>query len=149
KRHLQAKPVAVQIPIGRAETFRGVIDLLTMKALTVQPDGKLKEEAIPADLQAEANAAREQMIELAAEDNEETTEKYLEQGTLSTEEVVQALRDGTLSRTLVPVLCGSSAKSVGAQPLLDAIIAYLGSAADLGATAGIDAKIKEPIEREP
>ncbi|HYD48788.1 MAG TPA: elongation factor G [Terriglobales bacterium] len=147
--HLGAKPVPVQMPIGAAESFRGVVDLLTMKALLAQPDGKLKEEAIPADVQAQAAAAREAMIELAAEATDELTEKYLEHGTLTNEEVLQALRQGTLSGTLTPVLCGSSAKTIGMQPLLDATIAYLGSAADLGTVEGRDPKIAEPLTREP
>ncbi len=146
---LRANPVPIQFPIGSAESFRGVVDLIGMRALIAQPDGSLKEEAIPADLKAEVDAARERMVEAAAEANDALTEKYLENGTLSNEEVVQALREGTLARRFVPVLCGSAAKTAGLQPLLDATIDYLASAADLGPIAGQDAKIKEPIERRP
>jgi len=146
---LGAKPVPLQHPIGAADSFRGVVDLLSMKALIGQPDGSMKEESIPADVADEANAARERMIELAAEATDELTEKYLENGTLSNEEVAQALREGTLARRFVPVLCGTAAKAIGMQPLLDATIEYLASAAELGATAGKDPKIKEPIDRRP
>ena len=149
KKILGANPVPIQYPIGAAEGFRGVVDLINMRALIGQADGSLKEEAIPADVKAAAEAARERMIEAAAEANDALTEKYLEDGTLSNEEVTQALREGTLARRFVPVVCGSAAKTIGMQPLLDAIIDYLACASDLGVLSGQDAKIKEPIERRP
>ncbi|HXQ22125.1 MAG TPA: elongation factor G [Candidatus Acidoferrales bacterium] len=149
KKILGARPVPIQFPIGAAENFRGVVDLLTMRAFVAQADGTLKEEAIPADVKDEAEAAREQMVESAAEANDALTEKYLENGTLTNEEVVQALREGTLGRRFVPVLCGSAAKVAGTQPLLDASVDYLACAADLGVLAGEDPKIKERIERRP
>jgi elongation factor G len=89
------------------------------------------------------------MVESAAEANDTLTEKYLENGTLTNEEVVQALREGTLGRSFVPVLCGSGAKLIGMQPLLDASIDYLACAGDLGVLVGEDPKIKERIERRP
>jgi len=147
KRVLGANPVPVQFPIGAAESFRGAVDLIRMRALLLQADGTLKEDAIPDDVKANAEAARERMIETAAEATDELTEKYLENGTLSHDELVQALREGTLARRFVPVLCGAAAKPGTLQPLLDAMIEYLASAADLGAVAGQDPKIKEPIER--
>jgi elongation factor G len=146
---LGAKPVMIQYPIGAAETFRGVVDLISMRALIGRPDGSLKEEEIPADIKDEAAAAREQMIELAAEANDTLTEKYLENGTLTNEETLEALREGTVMRRFVPVLCGAASKAIGIQPLLDAMIYYLASAADLGMLNGVDPKIKEPLEREP
>jgi len=149
KKILGANPVPIQYPIGAADDFRGVVDLLGMRALIGQADGSLKEEAVPADLRAEVEAARERMIEAAAEANDALTEKYLENGTLSNEEVAQALHEGTLARRFVPVLCGSATKAIGMQPLLDAMISYLASAGDLGALSGQDAKIKEPVERRP
>jgi elongation factor G len=149
KKVLGANPVAIQLPIGAAENFRGVVDLINMRALMIQADGSLKEEAIPADVKADAESARERMVETTAEANDALTEKYLENGTLSNEDVVQALREGTIARRFVPVLCGSAAKSASLQPLLDAAVDYLASAADLGTLAGVDPKIKEPIERRP
>ena len=146
---LGAKPVVIQYPIGAAETFRGVVDLISMRALIGQPDGSLKEEDVPAAIKDEAAAAREQMIELAAEANDTLTEKYLENGTLTNDEILEALREGTITHRFVPVLCGTASKPIGVQPLLDATINYLASAADLGTLKGIDAKIKEPIERLP
>jgi elongation factor G len=149
KKILGANPVPIQYPIGAAEDFRGVVNLLSMRAFIGQPDGSLKEEAIPDAIKAEAEAARERMVETSAEATDALTEKYLENGTLSDEEVVQALREGTLARRFVPVLCGSAAKPIGMQPLLDAIIDYLACASDLGVLKGQDPKIKEPIERRP
>src|SRR6202158_226889 len=146
---LGAKTVPVQYPIGEAEAFRGVVDLIGMRAFVAQTDGALKEEPVPSDLKDEVDAARERMIELAAEANDTLTEKYLENGTLTNEEVVQALREGTLAGRFVPVLCGTATTATGMQPLLDATIEYLASAADLGPVVGQDAKIKEPIERLP
>ncbi len=149
QKHLGAKAVSIQYPIGIADSFRGVVDLIKGKALLTQPDGKMVEAEIPADVKEEAEVAREQMIELAAEVTDELTEKYLEAGTLTNEEIVQALRIGTLARKLVPVLYASGSKGIGAAPVLDAIVDYSGSAADLPAWNGIDPKIKEPIERQP
>ncbi|HVO22814.1 MAG TPA: elongation factor G [Candidatus Margulisiibacteriota bacterium] len=149
KKLFGANPVPIQHPIGAADAFRGVVDLITMRALIGQADGSLKEEAVPEDVKAAAEAARERMIEAAAEANDALTEKYLENGTLSNEEVVQALREGTLARRFVPVLYGAAAKAIGMQPLLDASIEYLASASDLGVLSGQDPKIKEPIERRP
>ena len=149
KKILGANPVPIQYPIGAAEDFRGIVDLITMRALIGQADGSLKDDAIPSDVKAAAEAARERMVEAAAEANDALTEKYLENGTLSNEEVVQALREGTLARRFVPVLCGSAAKAIGMQPLLDAAIEYLASASDLGVLIGHDTNIKEPLERRP
>jgi elongation factor G len=146
---LGANPVPVQLPIGAAEGFRGVIDLVGQRAFIAQADGSMKEQPIPADLAGEAAAARERMIESAAEADDALTEKYLENGTLTDEELVLALREGTLSRRFVPVLCASGPKAIGIQPLLDAGIEYLASAADLGTVVGQDPKIKERIERHP
>jgi elongation factor G len=149
KKILGVRPVPIQYPIGVAESFRGIVDLVTKKAYVAQADGSVKEEAVPADIAEAVSAAREQMIELAAEATDELTEKYLEAGTLTDEELMQALRAGTLSRRFVPVLFGSGPKGIGTQQLLDATIQFLASAADLGTLSGKDPKIKEPIERLP
>ncbi|HVN86226.1 MAG TPA: elongation factor G [Candidatus Binatia bacterium] len=146
---LGAKAVPIQVPIGAAEAFRGVIDLVTMKALLPKPDGSMAEEAVPADLQADANAAREQLMELVAEADDALLEKYLETGALSTEEIQQALNIGTRANKLVPILCGSSTKNIAIPPLLDAVVAYLPSPADLAVAGGTEPKLREPIERRP
>jgi elongation factor G len=149
KKILGANPVPVQLPIGSAESFRGVVDLLRMKALIGSGDGKEKEEDIPADIKAEAEAAREHMIEVAAEANDAFTEKYLEEGTLTNEEVIQALREGTKARSLVPVMFGSATKTIGLPPLLDAVTDYMPPPSELPEAEGKDPKIHEPLTRRP
>lgn len=144
---LGARPVVLQLPIGAAETFRGVVDLLRMKALVRQDNGTVKEESIPADLKDAADVARERMIEAAAEATDEWTERYLENGTLTDEELQQALRQGTAACRFVPVLCGSATKGVGVQGLLDAVVGFLPSPAERPAAQGVDPKLEEPIER--
>src|SRR5262249_13521316 len=101
KKILGANPVPIQLPIGAAESFRGVADLVTRRALIAQPDGSLKEDTVPADLKDEVEAARDRMIETAAEATDTLTEKYLENGTLTDDELAQALREGTLGRRFV------------------------------------------------
>jgi len=149
KKILGAKPVPVQLPLGEAEGFRGVVDLLSMKAWVSGDGGAQREEAIPAELVDAAQAARETMIELAADADDEFTEAYLENGTLSDDELTRALRLGTLRRRFVPVLCASGLKGVGTLPVLEAIVRYLGSAADQGKQVGKDPKLGVEIERLP
>ncbi len=149
KKLLGASPVPLQLPIGTADSFRGVVDLLKMKAVIGSGDGKEKEEEIPADLKAEAEAAREHMIEAAAEADDSFTEKYLEEGTLTDAEIVQAIRIGTKARTIVPVLFGSAARTMGMTALLDALAEYLPPPNELPEAEGKDPKIKEPITRKP
>jgi len=146
---LGAKTVPIQMPIGTADTFRGVIDLVGMRAQIGKEDGSMAEEAIPAELQAAANEAREKLVELVAESNDELLEKYLETGELSTEEIQRALKLGTAAGSLLPVLCGSAGTNVGIPALLDAVVDYLPSPADMGEFSGTDPKIHEPLTRRP
>ena len=147
---LEAKLVAVQVPIGTQANFRGVVDLLNMKALMFQGDnGAVKEESIPAEVQGEADEYREKLVEAVAEMNDELLTRYLEGGEISTAELKQALREGVISARLFPVLCGSGSKCAGVQPLLDAIIDYLPSPADRPAVQGTNPKTQEAIERKP
>lgn len=149
KNVLGASPVAVQLPIGSADSFRGVVDLLRMKAIVSSGNGQEKEEDIPADLEAEAAAAREHMIEAAAEANDAFTEKYLEEGTLTNDEVLQALREGTKARTIVPVLFGSASRTLGIAALLDAITEYLPAPNEFPEVEGKDPQVNEPLTRKP
>jgi elongation factor G len=144
---LRAKPVPVQLPIGTAESFRGVVDLIGMKALIPQPDGSMKEEAIPADLADDAKAAREKMIEAAAETDDALVEQYLESGELSAEQLTQALRTAVRECRFMPVLFGSGTKIIGIAPLLDFIVDYTPSPAERPAAVGEDPKTNEPVER--
>ncbi len=144
---LGARPAVLQLPIGAAESFRGTIDLLRMKALVAAADGSVKEEEIPPELEAEASAAREKLIETAAEANDDLVERYLEEGTLTDDELLSALREGTRTGKFVPVLCGSGSSLAGATALLDAAIELLPSPVEAAPMEGTDPKIHEPLNR--
>ncbi len=145
---LQAKPVPIQIPIGAAETFKGVVDLVAMRALIGQADGSLKDADIPADVADAAQAAREALLEAVAETNDELLEQYLESGTLNAEQLAPALRAAVQDSRLVPVLCGSGTKNIGVPALLDAIVDLLPSPVDRGPVFGVGPK-GDTAEREP
>ncbi|MDO8433182.1 MAG: elongation factor G [Candidatus Binatus sp.] len=123
---LGAHPVALTIPIGEELNFKGVIDVLAMKALTYSDaSGKAKEEELSGDLKAQAEAARSAVFEAVAETDDALLEKYLEAGTLEEAEVRSALHAAVLAGKITPVFCGSGAKNVGVGPLLDAIMTML------------------------
>jgi len=139
---LGANPVAVQLPLGSEEFHRGVIDLVKMKALEFQDD-KLGSEwvtkEIPEDFQEEANAARERLVEAVAEVDDDLMERYLEGDfDFSENEILVALRKGTLEFKLVPVLCGSAFKNKGVQQLLDAVVNFMPSPLDVPPIQGVD-----------
>ena len=135
---LGARPLVMQLPIGKEADFLGVVDLVEMEAhIWKGDDGKLWDTAdIPADLTDQAAGYREKLIETVAETSEELLESYLENGTLSNEEINKGVRDGTLARVFTPVFCGSAFKNKGVQLLLDAIVAYLPSPLDLPPVTG-------------
>jgi len=149
----KAKVVPLTLPIGSEASFRGVVDLLRMKALIYQTDGsgKFKEEDIPAELADAAETAREELIEWAAEGDDALLEKYLEGEKLSDPEVFQGLRAGTLKGTLMPLACGSGMKNVGVQLLLDMAVNLLPSPLEGHAPAAIDVKSKQAkdVKRDP
>ena len=124
--------IPIQLPIGEEKTFRGVVDLVTRKAYTFQTDesGKFSEGAVPADMTAAVDSAREALIEMVAENDEKLMEKFFEAGTLTDEELVAGLRAATLAAKVFPLVCTSATLNVGVQQLLDAVIAYLPSPAD-------------------
>jgi elongation factor G len=136
---LGAKPVPVQIPIGSEDQFRGVIDLINMRAITYGSDlgDHIVESDIPAELQAEAEQHRHAMVEAAAEMDDELTHKYLEGEELTPEEIRRGLRLGTLQNKFVPVLTGSALKNKGIQPMLDAVVDYLPSPLDVPPVIGL------------
>ena len=146
---LQAKAVPIQLPIGSADSFRGIVDLVAMRALVAQADGSMKEEDIPAAVADAAKAGRERLVEAVAETNDELLEKYLENGSLEADEVRSALPAAVRGCRFVPVLCASAAKNIGFPPLLDAIIELLPSPAERGAVQGEDPKTGDPAERQP
>jgi elongation factor G len=129
--------IPIQLPIGEEKAFRGVIDLVAMKAWTFPADGsgKATEEAIPADLQAAAQTAREALIEMVAEADDSLMEKFFDAGTLSQEELVSGLKRGVAAGRIFPVVCTSATVNIGAQPLLDAILNYVPSPAERPMTA--------------
>jgi elongation factor G len=139
KDRLGANAVPVQIPIGSEENFRGVVDLVRMKAITYVGDqGEPVEGEIPADLQAEAEKHRQALIEAVAETDDELTHKYIEGVELTVDEIRRGLRLGTLQNKIVPVLTGSALKNKGIQPMLDAVIEYLPSPLDVPPVIGVD-----------
>jgi elongation factor G len=148
---LKAPAVAIQLPIGAAETFEGVVDLISMKAMTFsQGDmGSVVEYIdIPSSLAADAEAYRAELIEKVAEVDEALFEAYMDDVGVSEADLVSALRRSTISNQIVPVLVGSSLKNKGVQPLLDAVVAYLPSPVDVPAVHGVSPKSGEGLERE-
>jgi len=138
---LGANPVVIQLPIGAEEKFEGVIDLVRMEALYWDESNMgmtYEAREIPAELQAEANAWREKMIEAAAEGDEELLDKFLESGDLTNEEIRRGLRERTLAGDIVVVLCGSAFKNKGVQAMLDAVVEYMPSPLDVPAIVGIN-----------
>ena len=138
---LGANPVPVQLPIGAEEKFEGVIDLIEMRALYWDESnmGMICEaREIPAELLAEAEAWREKMIEAAAEGDDELTDKFLESGELTNDEIRRGLRKRTLANDIVVVMCGSAFKNKGVQAMLDAVIEFMPSPLDVPAIKGIN-----------
>lgn len=151
EKSLKARGVAVQIPLGVEEGFEGVIDLIRMKAYRYAKDrsGSFTEIAIPADYLDEATRLREQMVETVAEAYDALTEKYLETGDLTEEEILDGLRVGTIRNTFTVVLCGSATANIGVKQLLDAICSYLPSPLDRTKAVGTNPKTKALEERAP
>ena len=165
---LKAKPLVMQVPIGAESEFRGVIDLLEMKAYEwpeefeedapefnkKKGDAALgqyqKEVPIPEDLQAKAEEYREKLVEDVAEASEELMEKYLEEGDLSLEDLKKGIRELTISSQAYPVFCGSAFKNKGVQPMLNAVIDFLPSPLDVPPMVGHDVKDEEKeLTRKP
>ncbi|WP_113906997.1 elongation factor G [Aliidiomarina celeris] len=140
KTRLAAVPVPLQIPIGAEEDFKGVVDLVKMKAINWNEDDQgmtFTYEPIPEDLQDEAEELHAELVEAAAEANEEYMNKYLEDGELTEEEIKLGLRQRTLNNEIVPVLCGSAFKNKGVQAVLDAVIEYLPSPTEVKDIRGV------------
>ncbi len=151
KKRLGANPVLIQFPIGAEEGFKGVVDLLRMKAIYWSEENQgmtFDEKDIPADLKDACDEWHEKMVEAAAEANEELMEKYLEGGALSNDEIKQGLRQRTLNNEIVPMLCGSAFKNKGVQAMLDAVIDYMPAPTDVPAIRGtLDDTDRTPAER--
>jgi len=147
---LKANPVPLQVPIGAEEKFEGVVDLIKMKAIywdEASQGMKFDYRDIPAELKAECDKWRENMVEAAAEANEELMDRYLEEGELSEADIKKGLRIRTIGAEIVPMLCGSAFKNKGVQAMLDAVIDFLPAPVDIPPVKGLDYK-DQPIERK-
>ncbi len=150
KERLGSNAVPIQIPIGAEDNFKGVVDLIKMKAIywnEADLGTTFEEKAIPDELLKLCNKYREEMIESAAEASEELMDRYLNDGDLSEEEIYRGLRIRTLSNEIVPALCGSAFKNKGVQAMLDAVVRYLPSPLDIPAIKGLDENGEE-IKKE-
>ena len=141
KTRLKGNPVPVVVPIGAEDNFKGVVDLIKMKAIIWDDAShgmKFEYQDIPAELQDTAKEWREKMVEAAAEANEELMNKYLEEGALSEEDIKKGLRIRTIATEIQPMMCGTAFKNKGVQRMLDAVIDFLPSPADIPPVAGHD-----------
>ncbi|KAF1858470.1 hypothetical protein Lal_00014985 [Lupinus albus] len=147
---LKANPIPLQIPIGAEDNFKGVVDLVKMKAIywdDASQGMKFDYRDVPAELVDQANEWREKLVETAAEATEDLMNKYLEEGELSEEEIKKALRARTINGEIVPMMCGTAFKNKGVQAMLDAVIEYLPSPVDIPPVAGTD-EDDQPVTRK-
>ena len=152
KDRLGANPIILQLPLGVESRFRGIIDLIRMKAVVWDDESlgaKFHDEEIPADLLDQAKQYRGMLVEQAVEVDEAATEAYLEGKEPGEAELKALIRKGTVTSQFVPILCGSAFKNKGVQPLLDAVVDYLPSPLDVPPVQGIDVKTGESTTREP
>ncbi len=150
EKRLKAIPLIIQIPLGAENEFQGVLDLVTMKALFYDTDelgAVVREGEIPAELKKTAQDYRNKLVEMVAEQTEELTESYLENGNLTEEEIRKGIRAATLNLSLIPVLCGAAFRNKGVQLLLDAVVDYLPNPIDVPPVEGIHCKTKEKVKR--
>ncbi|MCL2837664.1 MAG: elongation factor G [Oscillospiraceae bacterium] len=149
KDRLKCNAVPIQLPIGAEDEFKGIIDLVTMKAFIYYDDkgNDIREEEIPADMQAKAEEFRAAMIEAVASIDEDLMMKYLEGEEITEAEIKAGIRAATIAVEMIPVICGTSYRNKGVQKLLDAVIAYMPSPLDIPAIKGINPKTGEEDER--
>ena len=149
---LAAKPIALQVPIGAEDRFRGVVDVLRERALVWDGDDlgqSYREEEVPESLRGFAASCREHAIEAAADVDEELMARYLEGQPISAESITKGLREATLRLRVVPVLCGSAFRNKGVQPLLDAVVGYLPSPLDVKPVEGVRPGKGDVVQRKP
>ncbi len=153
RKRLNARPVAIQIPIGQEAKFKGVVDLINMKAIVWNDEtlgAQYEVEEVPADLLKKAEAFRAQLVESVAENDDDMLHKFLEGETISPDELRASLRKSVIGLKLFPVLCGTAFKNKGVQTLLDAVVDYLPSPLDIPPTQGTDPDHPEKkLERRP
>ena len=150
RERLGARAIRIQLPIGKEDTFKGIVDLVNMNAEIYKDDlGKEYEKTeIPADMMEDAKKYRAELVEAVAEQDDELMEKYFEDGDLSLEDLKKGLRKATIAMAVTPVLCGSSYRNKGVQFLLDAIVDYLPSPLDVDHVRGINPDTGEEEERK-
>ncbi len=152
RKRLNAKPVAIQIPIGQEDKFKGVVDLIEMKSILWQDDtigAEYITGEIPAELQKKAEAFHTALVETVAENDDEMLHKFLEGETISPAELRASLRKSTIALKVFPVVVGTAFKNKGVQPLLDAVVDYLPSPLDAGEVKGVNPDNAEVITRKP
>ncbi|NPV53340.1 MAG: elongation factor G [Firmicutes bacterium] len=141
--------VPVQVPIGSQDSFAGVVDLVSMKAILPDAGGRKTRTAdIPADLQERAKTYRDMMLEVAAENDDELIEKYLDGQELTEDEIRRGLAEGVKAGKAIPIFCGSSLKNIGIQPLMDALVNYLPFPGEMGGAEGVNPASKQNETRE-
>ncbi len=145
--HLRLVPVT--LPIGSQEDFKGIVDLIQMKAFEFSEDGKKTAVDIPESMADEVEEQRSNLIEYAAESDEELLEKFLEGEELSPEEIISGLRQGIIDGGFIPVVCGSALKNIGASTVLDHIVQFLPSPAEKEPATGTNPETGDEVEREP
>ncbi len=150
RERLGAIPLVLQYPVGSEDGFRGVVDLVTRKALIWDEESlgaRYHEEEVPGDLKQDVEAARDKLLETIAEFDEEILDKYLSGTEVSADEIYKVIRAATIDLRVVPVLCGSAFKNKGVQPLLDAVIDYLPSPLDVPSITGVDLEGRSVVRR--
>jgi elongation factor G len=148
---LGAKPVIIQLPIGSESNFKGVIDLVKMKAIiweTYESNSPFNEQEIPDEYKDIAEEYREKLLDTVSEQNDLVLEKYLSGSQISEEELRKCIRKGTISMDFYPMICGSSFKNVGVQTMLDSIVYYLPSPLDIADVEGVQPKTRDIIKRK-
>ena len=151
RKRLNAHPVAIQLPIGQEDKFKGVIDLFQMKAIIWKDEtlgAEYVTDEIPEELKKKANAFHNQMVETIVENDDDLLHKYMEGETMSPEELKASLRKSTIALKLFPVICGTAFKNKGVQPLLDAVVDFLPSPLDIPPVKGTDPNTNKTIERK-
>jgi elongation factor G len=139
EKSFEAEAVPLQMPVGTGETFSGIIDLIGMKAM-MYTSGKIDETAVPAELLSEAQGYRKKLVEKIAEADDALLERYLEGGELTSEEIIKGVKEGSLTRKFIPVACGSAAKNIGIQQLLDTLLLCLPSPSEMARISPIRGK---------
>jgi len=151
RERLAANPVPVQLPLGKEDSFRGVVDLVRMKALVWEEDtlgAKFHEEPVPPEMEKPAAQARERLLEALADVDDSLLEKYLTGGEIVVEELQSAIRQATIGNRITPVVCGTAFRNKGVQPMLDAVVDYLPSPLDIPPVVGIDPSGNTQVTRK-